>query len=44
MYNKIIESTKYIISKVNRMPKIAIILGSGLGDLCIWVSEIIKEI
>ncbi|WP_275297312.1 MULTISPECIES: hypothetical protein [unclassified Clostridium] len=30
MYNKIIESTKYIRSKVNRMPKIAIILVSGL--------------
>ena len=33
MYDKIIESVDYIRSKVNRKPKIAIILGSGLGDL-----------
>lgn len=33
MYNKIMESLDYIQSKVSRNPKIAIILGSGLGDL-----------
>jgi purine-nucleoside phosphorylase len=33
MYNKIMESVEYIRSKVNRKPKIAVILGSGLGDL-----------
>lgn len=33
MYNKIMESVEYIKSKVNRNPKIAIILGSGLGEL-----------
>ncbi|WP_160686417.1 purine-nucleoside phosphorylase [Clostridium sp. C2-6-12] len=33
MYSKIMESVEYIRSKVNRNPKIAVILGSGLGDL-----------
>ena len=33
MYDKIMESVEYIKSKVNRKPKIAIILGSGLGAL-----------
>lgn len=33
MYDKIMESVKYIQGKVNRNPKIAVILGSGLGDL-----------
>lgn len=33
MYGKIMESVDYIQSKVNRNPKIAVILGSGLGDL-----------
>lgn len=33
MYNKIMESVEYIKSKVNRTPQIAVILGSGLGDL-----------
>ncbi|NHL28124.1 purine-nucleoside phosphorylase [Clostridium botulinum] len=33
MYNKIMESVSYINEKVKRNPKIAIILGSGLGDL-----------
>ncbi|NRT91585.1 purine-nucleoside phosphorylase [Clostridium beijerinckii] len=40
MYNKIIESTKYIRSKINRAPKIAVILGSGLGDLVNEVREV----
>ncbi|MBN7574226.1 MULTISPECIES: purine-nucleoside phosphorylase [Clostridium] len=40
MYNKIIESTKYIRSKINRAPKIAIILGSGLGDLVNEVRDV----
>ena len=30
---RIEESTKYISSKVNKKPKIALILGSGLGDI-----------
>ena len=33
MYDKIIESVDYIKGKINRNPKIAVILGSGLGDL-----------
>lgn len=33
MYNKILESVEYINSKVNRKPKVGVILGSGLGDL-----------
>lgn len=33
MYDKIMESVDYIKGKVSRNPKIAIILGSGLGDL-----------
>ena len=40
MYDKIMESVEYIKSKVNRNPKIAIILGSGLGDLVNSVKEI----
>ncbi len=33
MYDKIMESVEYIQDKIKRSPKIAIILGSGLGDL-----------
>jgi len=33
MYDKVTESVKYIQSKMNLNPKVAIILGSGLGDL-----------
>lgn len=33
MFNKVNESKEYIISKINNKPKVAIILGSGLGDL-----------
>ena len=33
MYDKIMESVEYIKGKVDRKPRIAIILGSGLGDL-----------
>ncbi|WP_089973583.1 purine-nucleoside phosphorylase [Clostridium gasigenes] len=33
MYDKVVESRNYIQSKNNSMPKIAVILGSGLGDL-----------
>jgi len=40
MYNKIMESVNYIKSKVNKNPKIAVILGSGLGDLANVVTEI----
>ncbi|MDR3593514.1 purine-nucleoside phosphorylase [Clostridium sp.] len=40
MYDKIMESVDYIKRKVNRNPKIAIILGSGLGDLVKEVKEV----
>lgn len=40
MYGKIMESVEYIRSKVNRKPKIAVILGSGLGDLVNSVEDI----
>jgi purine-nucleoside phosphorylase len=33
MYDKVTESAKFIQSKTNLKPKVAIILGSGLGDL-----------
>ena len=39
MYNKIMESVDYIKIKVNRNPKIAVILGSGLGDLVNVVTD-----
>lgn len=40
MYNKIMESVNYIKVKVNKKPKIAVILGSGLGDLANAVTEV----
>ncbi|WP_297423129.1 purine-nucleoside phosphorylase [Clostridium sp.] len=39
MYDKIMESVEYIRGKINKEPKIAIILGSGLGDLVNEVNE-----
>ena len=33
MYNKLVESAEYIKSKIDIVPEIGIILGSGLGDL-----------
>lgn len=33
MYNQVMESTQYIQTKVANKPKVAVILGSGLGDL-----------
>ena len=33
MYNNVKKSTEYIMSQVTNRPCIAIILGSGLGDL-----------
>ncbi|SDO69202.1 purine-nucleoside phosphorylase [Clostridium gasigenes] len=33
MYEKVLESTRYIKSKIDLMPKIGVVLGSGLGDL-----------
>ncbi len=33
MYNKALEAKEYIISKINKKPKIAIILGSGLTSI-----------
>ncbi|EHJ01379.1 inosine guanosine and xanthosine phosphorylase family [Clostridium sp. DL-VIII] len=40
MYDKIMESVEYIQSKIKRNPKIAIILGSGLGDLVEEVKDV----
>lgn len=40
MYDRIMESVGYIESKVNRNPKIAVILGSGLGDLVNAVKDV----
>lgn len=40
MYDKIIESVNYIKGKVYKNPKIAVILGSGLGDLVNSVEEL----
>lgn len=42
MYNKIIETTKYITKKLDfkaTLPKIGIVLGSGLGDLVNFVED-----
>ncbi len=39
MYNKVNETAEYIKSKVTYSPKIAIILGSGLGELAEEVTE-----
>lgn len=33
MYDKVMESINYVQSKVSNQPRIAVILGSGLGDL-----------
>ena len=33
MYKKVVESVDYIKKQVNRVPEVAVILGSGLGDL-----------
>ncbi|MFI3227612.1 MAG: purine-nucleoside phosphorylase [Clostridia bacterium] len=43
MFEKVIETTNYIENLVNVSPKLAIILGSGLGDLVNYV-EISHEI
>lgn len=40
MYDKIMESVGYIKSKIDRNPKIAVILGSGLGDLVNEVKDL----
>lgn len=40
MYDKIMESVDYIKSKITRNPKIAVILGSGLGDLVNEVKDL----
>lgn len=40
MYDKIMESVNYIQGKINRNPKIAVILGSGLGDLVNAAQEV----
>ena len=33
MYEKIVETTKFIEERISRKPQIAIVLGSGLGNL-----------
>lgn len=33
MYNKVMESVNYINERIEKTPEIALILGSGLGDL-----------
>ena len=40
MYDKVMESSSYIKEKVNRKPKVAVILGSGLGDLVNAVEDL----
>ncbi|ABX40993.1 purine-nucleoside phosphorylase [Lachnoclostridium phytofermentans] len=40
MYDKVMESTKYIQSKNNLKPKVGVVLGSGLGDLIDVIEEI----
>lgn len=40
MYDRILESANYIKGKVDRKPKIAVILGSGLGDLVNLVQDL----
>ncbi len=40
MYDKIMESTEFINSKVNRKPEVGVILGSGLGNLVKALTEI----
>lgn len=42
MYNKVLESIKFIKSKTNYSPKIAIILGSGLGSLANEIKETVE--
>lgn len=39
MYDKVIETANYIKSKVKRQPELAIILGSGAGDLVNLVKD-----
>jgi len=39
MYNKVMETVNYLNNKVEYRPKIAIILGSGLGDLVDHIEE-----
>ncbi len=40
--NKINESKDYILSKINKIPKVALILGSGLGSLADKIENPIK--
>ena len=42
MYNKVLESIKFIKSRTNYSPKIAIILGSGLGSLANEIKETVE--
>ena len=39
MYDKVMETVNYLQNKVEYRPKIAIILGSGLGDLVDYIEE-----
>ena len=42
LFDKIVESTDYIKSKINEVPQIGLILGSGLGVLADEIENPIK--
>ena len=42
MYEKILESIKFIKSKTNYEPKVGIILGSGLGSLANEITDYVE--
>ena len=42
MYNKVMETVEYLNKKVENRPKVAIILGSGLGDLVDYIEDRIE--
>ena len=39
MYNKVVETVNFLNSKVINRPKVAIILGSGLGGLVDYIEN-----
>ncbi len=40
MYDKVLESTQYIKERISLSPKLAIVLGSGLGDIVDSLTEV----
>ncbi|TDT72460.1 purine-nucleoside phosphorylase [Hypnocyclicus thermotrophus] len=42
MYNKVMETVEFLNERVEMRPKVAIILGSGLGDLVDYIEEKIE--